>query len=77
MFGSRKNPKPEKCLKMPQTPTRPLHALLGALTESKTRSLKKDATAVQIIQPIDEKYALQLVIKTFPSHPQFVARIIS
>jgi len=26
----RKSPKPEKCLKMPQTPTRRVHALLGA-----------------------------------------------
>ena len=27
-FGSRKNSKPEKCLKMPQNPTRQVHALL-------------------------------------------------
>jgi hypothetical protein len=29
MLGSRKNSKPEKCLKMPQNPQRPVHALLG------------------------------------------------
>jgi len=32
MFGSRKNSKPEKCLKMPQNPHRPLHALLDPAT---------------------------------------------
>src|SRR3990172_7183853 len=31
MFGSRKNTKPEKCLKMPQNPQRPVHAVLGGL----------------------------------------------
>jgi hypothetical protein len=31
MLGSRKSPKPEKCLKMPQNPTRQVHALLGNL----------------------------------------------
>jgi len=31
LFESRKNPKPEKCLKMPQNPTRQLHALLAAV----------------------------------------------
>jgi len=31
LFGSRKNLKPEKCLKMPQTPTRQVHALLGSV----------------------------------------------
>ena len=29
LFGSRKNPTPEKCLKMPQNPTRQVHALLA------------------------------------------------
>ena len=29
MLGSRKNSKPEKCLKMPQNPTRQVHAVLG------------------------------------------------
>jgi hypothetical protein len=33
------------------------------LAEYETRSLKKDATAVQIIQPLDEKYALRLMIE--------------
>lgn len=28
LFGSRKSPKPEKCLKMPQNPTRQVHAVL-------------------------------------------------
>ena len=28
-LGSRENPKPEKCLKMPQNPTRQVHAVLG------------------------------------------------
>ncbi len=31
LFGSRKNSKPEKCLKMPQNPQRPVHALLGTV----------------------------------------------
>ena len=31
MFGSRKNSKREKCSKMPQNPTRRVHALLGAV----------------------------------------------
>jgi hypothetical protein len=31
LFGSRKNPKPEKCLKMPPNSTRQVHALLGAV----------------------------------------------
>jgi hypothetical protein len=31
LLGSRKISKPEKYLKMPQNPTRRLHALLGAL----------------------------------------------
>jgi hypothetical protein len=30
-LGSRKNSKPEKCLKTAQSPTSPLHALLGAV----------------------------------------------
>jgi len=30
MLGSRKNSKPEKCSKMPQNPTRQVHALLGS-----------------------------------------------
>jgi malate synthase len=30
LFGSRKNSKRGKCLKMPQNPTRQVHALLGA-----------------------------------------------
>jgi hypothetical protein len=30
-FESRKSPKPEKCLKMPQNPTCRVHALLGNL----------------------------------------------
>jgi hypothetical protein len=29
LFESRKNSKPEKYLKMPQNPQRPVHALLG------------------------------------------------
>jgi len=28
-LGTEKNSKPEKCLKMPQNPTRQVHALLG------------------------------------------------
>jgi hypothetical protein len=31
MLESRKNSKPEKYLKMPQNPTNPVHALLGAV----------------------------------------------
>jgi hypothetical protein len=31
MLGSRKNPKPEKCLKMATNPTCPVHAVLGAV----------------------------------------------
>jgi hypothetical protein len=32
LLESRKNPKPEKCLKMPQNPQRPVHAMLGGNT---------------------------------------------
>jgi len=32
MPESRKNSNPEKCLKMPQNPTRQVHALLGAFS---------------------------------------------
>jgi len=45
MPESRKSPKPEKCLKMPQNPTRQVHALLGMCDERKTRQLKKNSTA--------------------------------
>jgi hypothetical protein len=31
LLGSRENSKPEKCLKMPQNPTRQVHALLGTV----------------------------------------------
>jgi hypothetical protein len=31
LLGSRKSPKPEKCLKRPQNPTRQVHAVLGAI----------------------------------------------
>jgi hypothetical protein len=34
-FESRKNPKPEKCLKMRQNPTSRLHALLGGSMNAK------------------------------------------
>jgi len=33
LFGSRKNSKPEKYLKMPQNPQRPVHAMLGGFLE--------------------------------------------
>jgi hypothetical protein len=33
MLGSRKNSKPEKCLKMPQNPTRQVHALLAGFVQ--------------------------------------------
>jgi hypothetical protein len=36
MLGSRKNSKPGKCPKMPQTPTRQVHALLAAVTPKVT-----------------------------------------
>jgi hypothetical protein len=36
MFGSRKNSKPEKCSKMPQNPTRQVHALLGGVAGKTT-----------------------------------------
>ena len=32
MFGSRKNSKSEKCLKMAMNPANPLHALLGGIS---------------------------------------------
>jgi hypothetical protein len=38
MFGSRKNPKREKCSKMPQNPTRQVHALLGFVYDCKSLS---------------------------------------
>jgi len=31
LLGSRKNSKPEKCSKMPQNPTRQVHAVLGGM----------------------------------------------
>jgi len=40
LLESRKNSKPEKCLKMPQNPTRQVHALLGAVL---FRSLTQNA----------------------------------
>jgi hypothetical protein len=44
-LGSRKNSKPEKCQKTAQSPTSPLHALLGVFVLCKTRWLKKDNSA--------------------------------
>jgi hypothetical protein len=44
LFGSRKNSKPKKCLKMQQNPQRPVHALLGAV-ELEVTLVKKDASA--------------------------------
>jgi len=41
MLGSRKNPKPEKCLKMPQNPTRQVHALLGNCPLTRTFAEKR------------------------------------
>jgi len=41
LFGSRKNSKPEKCSKMAENPTCPVHALLGALEESTPGAVKK------------------------------------
>jgi hypothetical protein len=41
MFGSRKNSQPEKCSKMPQTPTRQVHALLARFTQDSLAE-KKD-----------------------------------
>jgi len=38
LLGSRKNSKPEKCLKMPQNPTRQVHALLAAFMPYLTRA---------------------------------------
>jgi hypothetical protein len=40
-LGSRKNPKPEKCLKTAQSPTSPLHALLGSLLAYRTFAEKR------------------------------------
>jgi len=45
MFKGRKNSKPEKCLKMPQNPTRQVHALLGGAMLCKTRWLLKNLLA--------------------------------
>ena len=47
MFGSRENSKPEKCSKMPQNPTRQVHALLAgfeqdALIENQNQRHKTD-----------------------------------
>jgi hypothetical protein len=36
MLESRKNSKPEKCSKMPQNPTRQVHALLGTVLFNST-----------------------------------------
>jgi len=34
LLGSRKNLKPEKCSKMRQNPQRPVHALLGSISNA-------------------------------------------
>jgi hypothetical protein len=36
LLGSRENSKREKCLKMPQSPTRQVHAVLGNLAPART-----------------------------------------
>jgi hypothetical protein len=43
------NPKPGKCLKMPQTPTRRVHALLGAVE-------LEDSLAKKIPPPTQKKF---------------------
>ena len=40
MLGSRKNSKPEKCSKMPQNPTRQVHALLAAIELEDSMAVK-------------------------------------
>ena len=42
MLGSRKNSKRGKCSKMPQNPTRQVHALLGAFMPEDSLAGKKD-----------------------------------
>jgi len=44
MFESRKNSKPEKCLKMATNPTRPLHALLGTVGLEDSLAIKSAIT---------------------------------
>jgi hypothetical protein len=51
LFGSRKNPKPEKCLKMPQNPTRQVHALLGNHEPTKTLAIKKAQSHTDKLAP--------------------------
>ena len=40
-LGSRKNSKPEKCLKMPQHPQRPVHRMLKYKVEYETLSVEE------------------------------------
>ena len=67
MLGSRKNPKPEKCLKMPQTPTRRVHALLGNLLADQNADRKKTT------QPTRLKLYTQLNLSQLSKHglPEF------
>lgn len=45
LLGSRKNSKREKCLKMPQNPTRQVHALLATFLLKKTQMICNSHTA--------------------------------
>jgi hypothetical protein len=54
LFGSRKKPKPEKCLKMPPNPTSQVHALLGgfaqdALINNQNHNHKTDKIIARIL----------------------------
>jgi hypothetical protein len=54
-----KSPKPEKYSKMPQNPTRQVHALLAGFKENETQNLKKDNTIIQQICPFGLIYGIQ------------------
>jgi hypothetical protein len=62
-FGSRKNPNPEKCSKMPQNPRHPVHDVLGSayflrIISYLKAAIKSDALqafmhlAVQAVEPV-------------------------
>jgi len=79
MLGSRKNPKPEKCLKMPQTPTRQVHALLAgfvqdALINNQNHNHKTDKIIARtLLFRKNQKncdLSKRLLKKTLPNKPE-------
>ena len=64
LFGSRKNSKREKCLKMPQNPTRQVHALLARTGASNLRRLKtKTQTFSDLILHVPQFFTSPTLLK--------------